>query len=132
MEIYEILNNYYGIENKDMKYYYHMIINLIDYFNLENYINNIEILNSLETCLSLYDYNSKTLVFGNNIFNTEAYDVNSSKAMVYILHELIHVLRAKYISKYKIALLRPITSPIGGVPASNLVSSVCNSYLPSL
>ena len=86
MEIDEIFNNYYGIENKDMKYYYYMITNLIDYFNLDNYINNIEILNSLETCLSLYDYNSKTLAFGNNIFNTDAYDVNSSKAMVYILH----------------------------------------------
>ena len=98
MEIDEIFNNYYGIENKNMRYYYYMIINLIDYFNLENYINNIEIIKSLETCLSLYDYNSKTLIFGNNIFDTDLYDINSNKAMVYILHELIHVLQAKYIS----------------------------------
>lgn len=101
MEIDEILNNYYGIENKDMIYFYYMIINLIDYFDLSNFVNNIEITNSLETCLSLYDYNNKTLAFGNNIFNIDLYDVNSNKAIVYILHELIHVLQAKYISIYK-------------------------------
>lgn len=101
MKIDEILNNYYGIENKDMIYFYYMIINLIDYFDLSDFINNIEISNSLETGLSLYDYNSKTLAFGNNIFDTNLYNVNSNKAMVYILHELIHVLQAKYISTYK-------------------------------
>jgi len=101
MEIYEILNRYYFLENNDMNNFNDLVIIMINYFKLEKFIDSIEIYDSLEGSYSLYDYNKKQLVFGNNIFNSNLYDTNFCKAIVYILHELIHVIQAKYISMFE-------------------------------
>ena len=97
MNINEILDKYYFVDIKNINESYNLVVDIIEYFQLSGYINNIEMVQNLNGCYSLYDKNIKKLVFGNNIFDNKLYNNNSSKAIIYILHELIHVIQTKYI-----------------------------------
>lgn len=101
MKINEILDEYYFIDIHNLNQFYNLIVDIIEYFQLYEYVNNIEIVEKLNGCYSLYDHNIKKLIFGNNIFDNKLYRNNSSKAIVYILHELIHVIQTKYIYLYE-------------------------------
>lgn len=101
MKINEILDKYYFIDIQNINKFYNLIVDIIEYFQLYEYINNIEIVEKIDGCYSLYDKNIKKLVFGNNIFDNKLYNNNSSKAIIYILHELIHVIQTKYISLFE-------------------------------
>lgn len=101
MKINEILDEYYLIDIHNLNQFYDLIVDIIEYFQLYEYVNNIEIVEKLNGCYSLYDHNIKKLIFGNNIFDNKLYRNNSSKAIVYILHELIHVIQTKYIYLYE-------------------------------
>lgn len=101
MKINEILDKYYFVNIRDINKFYNLIVDIIEYFQLYEYINNIEIVEKIDGCYSLYDKNIKKLVFGNNIFDNKLYNNNQSKAIIYILHELIHVIQTKYISLFE-------------------------------
>lgn len=101
MNINEILDKYYFVDIKNINESYNLVVDIIEYFQLSGYINNIEMVQNLNGCYSLYDKNIKKLVFGNNIFDNKLYNNNSSKAIIYILHELIHVIQTKYTSLFE-------------------------------
>ncbi len=91
----EIIARYIGKSEIDIEKYRNLIIDLLDFFGLEKYVNDIVVSGDLVNCYSYYDPNSRQLHYGNNIFNSKHYNLSSSKAIVYILHELAHIIHIK-------------------------------------
>ncbi len=98
--VYEIFDKYYS-NYDDINKYYYLIVDLIDVFKLNNYVDNIELKNTNEFYYSFYDSNCKKLVFCNDIFQSNIYNYNCIKIYSYILHELIHVYQNKIVDRLK-------------------------------
>ena len=76
-----------------------MIEDLIVYFNIENFVRIIDM--NKNDNIHFYSYYNKSngkLYFNNKILESPSYNAKFNKAVIYILHEIIHILQIKRVS----------------------------------
>lgn len=95
MNLNKLLIKYYKSNSKNMRDYYNLVTDMIDYFDISKFVKGIEIYSNLSNAYALYDCNRKKLLFGNNIFENNQYNENCDKAFAYIMHEMIHIIQLK-------------------------------------
>lgn len=95
MKIKDIITCSCYLTDGNIEKFYNLIMNIIDYLNINDFVKKVNFYDNLDNCFSQYNLNKKELNFGNNIFNSSNYLLNYSKAIVHILHEIIHVIQLK-------------------------------------
>ena len=96
----ELVLKYISVEDRNLKKYYNFIVDLIYLYNLESFIKKIEFVND-SSFYGYYDNNNKILYFSSSIFSSPLYNNNSSKVIVYIFHEILHVIQHQLVSTCK-------------------------------
>ncbi len=94
----DVLLKFFNIDGKNMDDYYYLIADLLYLLKIDKYVDDIVIVDDLISSYAFYDKNTKSLTFGNNIFSSQLFNNNSNKAIIYVLHELIHIIHEKLVN----------------------------------